>query len=180
VAENFLLLGRPAMALEEARRAHFDLSLGSSKLALADAEQLLGRIALVQRNLADAKRHLTIALDGHRRADGQEGAAFDLVYLLEVELQKGEEYEISRLVSELENALASSPVIERREILESRLYRGLERLGRQERARPFLEEAYGRLMAKTEHLPQDLRHRFLFQIPEHEQIVQAATDEGIG
>jgi len=179
VAENYLFLGQPATALEEARRAHFDLSMASAKISLADAEQLLGRIALVQRDLPRAKRHLTIALDGHRRCDGPEGAAFDLAFLLEVELQKGDPYEISRLVSELETALASSPAIERREILEIRLYRGLVRLDRQERARPFLEEAYRRLMTKTEYLPQDLRHRFLFQIPEHEQIVHAATDEAI-
>lgn len=179
VAENYLHLGRPAAALEEARRSHFDLSFVSADEPLADVEQLLGRIALLQRDQPRAKRHLTIALDGHRRHERWEGAAFDLAYLLQAELVHGDEYEISRLVAELDNVLARSPAIERREILEIRLYRGLKRLGRSEKAGPHLERAYRRLMEKTEHLPPEQRHRFLFQVPEHEEIVKAATEQGL-
>lgn len=179
VAENYLHLGRPAAALEEARRCHFDLSFVSADEPLADVEQLLGRIALLQRDLPRAKRHLTIALDGHRRHERWEGAAFDLAYLLQAELTQGDEYEISRLVAELDNVLARSSAIGRREILEVRLYRGLKRLGRSEKAQPHLERAYRRLMEKTEHLPPEQRHRFLFQVPEHEEIVQAATEQGL-
>ena len=44
VAENYLQIGRLNTALEEARKAHFQLSLVSAEGHLADAEALIGRI----------------------------------------------------------------------------------------------------------------------------------------
>jgi len=179
LAENHLHLGRPGAALEEVRQAHFDLTFVSADRSLPDAEQLLGRIALMQRDVARARRHLTIALDGHRRHDDANGSAFDLAYLVQAELQRGDQYEISRLVAELDNVAERSTGIERGEMLDLCLYRGLRRLDRHDAARRHLERAYQRLMEKTEHLPPELRHRFLFQVRDHEDIVQAATEEGL-
>lgn len=178
-AENHLDLGRPGPALEETRRAHFDLSFHSAGEPLADAEQLLGRIFLARRDLRRAREHLKAALDAHRRQGDAEGAAFDLSWLLLVELRADDHYEVSRLVVELEGALEAAPRAERREILQARLYRGLELLGRSEEGRGPLEEAYRALLGKTGHLPAELRHRFLHGIQEHDLLVRAATDAGL-
>ena len=42
-----------------------------------------------------------------------------------------------------------------------------------------LKRAYDRLMAKASHLSPELRHRFLFQIPENREIVDEATAAGL-
>ena len=55
VAENYLLLGQPGAALEDARKAHFQLTLLSLEPHLANAEQLLGRICLAQRQYEEAE-----------------------------------------------------------------------------------------------------------------------------
>jgi hypothetical protein len=52
VASNFLGLNNVDAALDEARHAHFELSL------LGDAEQLLGRIALRQKQFDPARHHI--------------------------------------------------------------------------------------------------------------------------
>lgn len=179
VAENHLYLGRPSTALEEARRAHFDLTFHSASAHVADAEQLLGRIHLVRRDPRDARKHLKMALDAHRRLRNAEASAFDLSWLLLVEVQAEERYEVSRLVAELEGALAACPRAERREVLEVRLFQGLETLGRVAEGRVHLERAYEALLEKTGHLPAELRHRFLHGIREHEILVQSATRLGI-
>ncbi|MFP3941071.1 MAG: tetratricopeptide repeat protein [Thermoanaerobaculia bacterium] len=179
VAENRLDLGRVADALEETRRAHFELSYHSASKPLADAEQVLGRVFLVRRDLRSARKHLKIALDAHRRLDEVEEAAFDLSWLLLVEVRDGDEYEVSRLVVELDGALAACPHAERREILEMRLYGGYEALGRSAEARGHLERAYRGLLEKTGHLPPDLRHRFLYGIEEHAHLVRSAAAVGV-
>jgi tetratricopeptide (TPR) repeat protein len=178
-AENTLLLGRPGDALAEARRCHFDLTLSSAHGPVAAAEQLLGRIFWVQRAPAEARRHLESALEAHRAADDPEALAFDLSWLLLVELQQGDPGEVSRRVAELESAIGRCPSAERGDRLAFRLYRGLAALGRESEARPWLTRGYRGLLTKTEHLPPELRHRFLFQIREHEEMVRAATEAGL-
>lgn len=179
VAENHFQLGQLDRAFELVRRAHFDLSLHSASLPVADAEQLLGRLHLRRRETEAARRHLGTALDAHRRLARAEAAAFDLSWLLQIALQGRETGEVVRLVTELESALACCPRTERREILETRLYLGLEGLGRDREGRVHLERAYRALLEKTAHLPADLRHRFLHDIPEHEILVTAAARAGI-
>lgn len=180
VAENTLLLGRPGEALATARRCHFDLTLHSARGAVAEAEQLLGRVFLVQRAWADARRHLEIALETHRVAEEPEAAAFDLSWLLLVELRSGgDREEVSRLVGELETAVERCPAAERLDHLAFRLHRGLAALGREREAHAWLERAYRGLLTKTERLPAELRHRFLYQIREHQEMIRAATDAGL-
>ncbi len=176
MAENALLLGRPGEALAQARRCHFDLTLHSAHGPVADAEQLLGRIFLLQRGLAEARHHLEGALEAHRAASETEAVAMDLSWLLLVELQHGDLAGTARRVDELEPALGSCPAAERIDRLAFRLYRGLAALGRDDEARSWLGRAYRALLTKTEHLPPELRHRFLYQIREHEELVRAATD----
>ncbi len=178
-AENTLLLGRPGDALAEARRCHFDLTLASAHGPVAAAEQLLGRIFWIQRSPAEAARHLESALEAHRAADEPEAVALDLSWLLLVELQRGDPGEISRLVAELETAIGRCPSSERGDRLAFRLYRGLSALGREAEARSWLVRGYRGLLTKTEHLPAELRHRFLYQIREHEEMVRAATEAGL-
>jgi tetratricopeptide (TPR) repeat protein len=179
VADNHLLLGQLDKAFELARRAHFDLSFHSASEPLANAGQVLGRLALGRRGPEAAARHLATALDAPRRLGRGEAAASDLSWLLQVALQARDRRELARLVTEHEGAQASCPRTERREILETRLYLGLERLGRDDEGRAHLENAYKALLEKTGHLPADLRHRFLHDIPEHQILVQAAARAGI-
>lgn len=184
VAENHLDLEQLDAALREARKAHFDLRLAGKHPALGEAEQLLGRIQLHARHLAEAVRHLSAALEIHRQQGDDEAVALDLAWGLEAALTQRREEEVRRLTGELEAAATTCRVAARREVLEFRLFRGLEELsgGRpdsQEEARRHLRRAYRELMRKTGHLTPDLRHRFLFQIPDHQEIVDAATRCGL-
>ena len=66
LAESYLRLEQPAVALREARQAHFRLSLGRESRYLGHAEALLGRILLRQRQPAAAREHFAAALRLHR------------------------------------------------------------------------------------------------------------------
>ena len=45
---------------------------------------------------------------------------------------------------------------------------------------PHLERAYAELMRETSFLAPEHRQRFLFQVPTHQAIVDAATRRGLG
>ncbi len=69
------------------------------------------------------------------------------------------------------------------EILDFRIYRGLEWLSENGfkvgNPASFLARAYQSLMGKAENLTQDLRQRYLFQIPANQEIVNTATRKGL-
>ncbi len=183
VADNYLALGQPEKALEEARQAHFHLSMLSLTGALADAEQLLGRIRLSQRRLEDARRHLAAALDQHRESGDLQAAAFDQAWLVEMALVAEDEAAIRAHTAGLREAVQRLQQVELGERLELRLYRGLEWL----RSRghkvgdplPYLDRSYREILRKASHLEPALRHRFLFQIPDNQAIVDNATAAGL-
>jgi tetratricopeptide (TPR) repeat protein len=184
VAANHLDLEQPAAALAEARQAYFDLRLLPTRgAAVADAEQLLGRILLRQRQLPDAERHLQAALEDHRRLGNGEAAAEDLADLLAASLAAANTPEVRRRAGELEEILAQRPHAERRETLEYRLYRARHWLSSAgddpRRALPHLRRAYQGLLRKAVRLAPADRHPFLHQVPEHRSIVAAATEQGL-
>jgi tetratricopeptide (TPR) repeat protein len=184
VAKNYLNIEQPAEALREARHALFDLTLLTDATPRADAEQLLGLILMHQRHHDQAMAHFREAHDGHRKTGASRGAALDLAYWLDAALAGGNLEQIAELVRSLAEAVERCANSERREILELRLYKGLERLADHKMAKrglalPHLERAYGGLMEKTQLLPPKDRHRFLFQISDHEEIVEAATAKGL-
>jgi tetratricopeptide (TPR) repeat protein len=175
LAENLLDLGRPREALAEARQARFGLELHSMRGALAHAEQLLGRIALAQRKPTEARSHFLAARDAHLALESREQAATDVSWLVVLAAERDPDEDVAARVRELKAALLACPEAERRDLLEYRLYLGLERLWRVSEARGHLERAYQALLAKTEYLPVELRNSFLSQIPDHQQLMAAAT-----
>lgn len=184
VAESYLHLEQPGAAMEEARRAYFTLQmLPDSPAALGDGEHLLGRILLLQRKADDAARHFATAAELHRKHKAREPLAFDLGRWIEAAILGGETDEVRRLTGELESLLSGSWQAEQREILELYLYRGLDWLEHAgdppRRAKAHLRRAYRELLRRAEPLPRELRHRFLFQIPEHEATIHCATKEGL-
>ena len=184
VAENYLILKRVDDALKEARRAHFDLRLLTSlKAVLGDAEQLIARALFAKRQLAEAGRTLTEAIETHRRAGNREALLFDLALAIELAIATEDRAEVERRVAELEAGLAEGLHIERREVLDFYLYQGLAWLARQtgapRGALPHLRAAYRGLLNKVDHLTLAQRHQFLFQVKEHQEIITAATQEGL-
>lgn len=184
VAENYLTLERVDDALKEARRAHFDLRLLTSlKAVLGDAEQLIARALLAKRQLAEAGRALADAVETHRRSGNREALLFDLALAIELAIAGENRAEVERLAAELEANLSEGLYIERREVLDFRLYQALAWLARltgsPRGALPHLRAAYRGLLNKVNHLNRTQRHQFLFQVKEHQEIITAATREGL-
>ena len=184
VAANHLALGQLETALEEARRAHFDLSMLSLEDALADAEQLLGRIAFIQRRHASARRHFAAALELHGKHGAELDLGFDHAWLLETALAEGDAAEVGRHVADLKSILGRLPPVDLGEILNFRLFEGLDWLSRQGQKvgdpTPYLVRAYRQVLEKAQHLEPDQRNRFLSQIPVNQEIVAVATRRGVG
>lgn len=183
VAENHLHLEHPAAALEEVRRAYFTLKmLPQTPAALGDAEHLLGRILLLQRQ-PSAREHFAAAAEVHREHQARELLAFDLARWSEAAILAGDDDQVRRLAGELASLLDDSYPLEQRENLELYLFRCLDRLEHAGeppgRAVAHLRRAYRELLHRAEPLSRELRHRFLFQIPEHEAILSAATRAGL-
>lgn len=183
VAENYLLLNNPAEALEEARKAAFQLNLVAGSPALGEVERLLGRIHAHRRRLGEARKHFLAALDHFLRHDNAVSAAFTRGSLIGIELAQERKSEVIPLVRDLATYLERSHYPELGERLDLQLYRALTWLGEpvDGTREPlfYLRRAYEHLMGKTAHLAAEMRNRFLFQIPDHEAIVAAATREGL-
>ena len=183
VARNYLDIARPNTALEEARRAHFSLSMVSADPALAEAEDLLGQILLAQRSYAEARRQFEAALTKYREANDEPAAAFVLAHLIETCLAQEDGEGTQRYTAELRNALSDLPAPDQQEVLLFRVFRGLARLAAQGHKvgnpTSSLKKAYDSLLAKASHLDHETRHRYLFQVPVNRDIVEAATRHGV-
>ena len=184
VAANHADLQNLDEALAEARQAHFQLSLAPESGILGDAEQLLGRIHFLLQQLDAAGKSFATALEIHERHDDRGAALRDRSWLLETALAVEDEKEIRRLCRELEAALeAGTPPLEGAfgvgAIVDYRLARGWEWLRLHGRAGTdparFFARAYQALLATASPLPEGLRYRFLFQVPENVAIVEAAA-----
>ncbi|MEM6794800.1 MAG: tetratricopeptide repeat protein [Acidobacteriota bacterium] len=183
LARGRLLLGQNEAALEEARRAHFHLSLVPEGSFLGDAERLLGRIGLHTGELKEASSHLSKALALHRGHGDDHAIAEDLSWRLELAIQQVDVNSAETSALELERLLDSLPQPDGGERLFFRLYRGLTflheqgiRIGDPERP---LRRAYKELMRKTAFLPPARRQAFLFQVLVHQEILNAATKNQI-
>jgi tetratricopeptide (TPR) repeat protein len=183
VAENYLLLNNPGEALRAARKAAFRLNLLGGSAAQGDVERLLGRIQAQRRRPDEARKHFLAALDHHTREDAPVAAAFTRGSLIRIELDQERRSELIPLVRDLATFLERSHYPELGERLDLQLYRALTWLDEPvEGTREpmfYLRRSYKSLMDKTAHLAPGMRHRFLFQIPDHEEIVAAATKAGI-
>ncbi|MEM6701858.1 MAG: tetratricopeptide repeat protein [Acidobacteriota bacterium] len=183
IAENHLLLGKIEAAIEETRKAHFQLTLLDAARYVGDAEQLLGRIQLQQRQYESAAEHFSVALEKHRQHGYLLESTFDRSWLLEAALAMEDAGQIERLTRELDTVMKTIAYPELGETLDLRIYRGLMWLRSRgiDDSAPItvLQRAYRELFRKTEMLDQELRNRFLLQIPENQAILNAATEHGI-
>ncbi len=185
LAGNQLALDNTSKALSEARQASFQLSLVPETALLGDAEQLLGRILMRQRQEVEARLHLAEAHRIHRQHGDRTAAAIDSAWLLELAMQRGDHEAILGHSSALEELLKKLPYPPAGEMLYFRLYRAADWLRKQgverEVSEPIkhLRRAYRELMRKTAYLSPELRHSFLYQIREHQDVVNAATEAGL-
>ncbi len=183
LAESYLRLEQPAVALREARQAHFRLSLGKESRYLGHAEALLGRILLRQRQPAAAREHFATALRLHRAHQDSVAAAFDLAWALEAAVQREDREAVLHLGQELDAALADQAYPEQGEQLDLHLFQALDWLRARdpEAGNPtvYLRRGYENLMRKTGFLTPELRNRFLFQVPENREILDAASRCGV-
>jgi tetratricopeptide (TPR) repeat protein len=183
VAENFLLLGQPAAALEDARKAHFQLTLLSLEPHLANAEQLLGRIFLSQRRYEEAEAHLRVALEKHKEQGNNLASGFDRAWLLEKALFENNAEGIRKQAIGLRELVAKLDQTDRSEQLDYRLYLGLDWLKKKGHnvgdPVSYLERAYRELLRKASHLRPDQRHQFVYQNDQNQAIVDAAAKQGL-
>ena len=183
LAENLLDLGRRERAFHQAGRARFQLELLGVAPVLADADQLLGRIQLRRRHLREAEQHLTTALEAHRKQEDAAAHAFDLAWLIEVAQESDQINAVDRALRELQGLRARLARVEMAEVLDHRLFRGLEWLAARgvdlDDPLPYLQRAYEQLLAKAGHLRPAHRHRFLYDVADNRGIVEAATRLGL-
>ncbi|MEM7583378.1 MAG: tetratricopeptide repeat protein [Acidobacteriota bacterium] len=185
MAANQLNLGKVENSLKEARQAHFQLSLVAETSLLGDAEQLLGRILMSQSQATEAQLHLAEAYRIHRRHDDRTAAAIDSAWLLELALQNSDSEAILTYSAALEELLQNLPYPPAGEMLNFRLYRAFDWLRQNqtdiEALEPirYLRRAYRELMRKTNFLAPELRHSFLYQIREHQEVVNAAAEHNL-
>jgi hypothetical protein len=178
-----LRLEQTDLASKEARRAYFDLNLLPEGGTRADAEQLLGRIALRQRHTAEAAVHLSEAERLHRAAGDGEAVLAGLGLGLGVALATGDAGDVLRAFDALAAERDQRAYVASDDLVQFELFRGARWLvTRNVKTReplPFLHRAYHELLRKTAFLEPSMRQRFLFQVPEHQAIVDAATGERI-
>jgi tetratricopeptide (TPR) repeat protein len=178
LAANHLDLQQTEKAAEEARLAHFHLSLAPEGALLGDAEQLLGRIELFRQRYLPASVHFAAALEIHQRHGDTAAVLLDRGWQLELSLAREDGREVRRLVRELTGKSEEVPAGSRA-ALAFRLSRGLDWL----HARglqlgdptPLLERAYSAVLTIAGTLAPELRHRYLFEISDHAAILAAAS-----
>ena len=183
VAENSLDLDQPDQALVEARKAHFALSLVPPGEPRADAEQILGRIQQRLRRSEAALANLEEAARLHRELGKGSSLLADLAYRVEVEISRERGDELQACYDKLAAArtlLENAPL---RELSDFHLYLAAqwlaERNGKNLEPLVPLKRSYDELMRQTGFLSPPMRQRFLFQVPLHRAIVDAATRHGL-
>jgi tetratricopeptide (TPR) repeat protein len=184
LAAGLLGLGQLEAAHAEARKAHFALALLPESEARAEAERVLGEILLRQRRPAEAVVHFVEA-ERMFRAVGYEMALPEvLADRLEATMGIGRVEGVRAAWSALAEERGRRPVAPSAATCDFRLFLAAEWLSRKgqevEKPMPFLERAYAELMRQTGYLAPELRQRFLFQIAEHQALVEAATRRGLG
>ena len=186
VADNTLQLGQPRPALAEAQEAAFHLSLLAPSGTVGDAQQLLGRIHLAQRKDNEARRHFQAAMAEHRKHHDPAAVAFDHACLLRLCLAWPVREEVEPLADAIAGFLETHPYPDMGERLDFIVFRALDGLARRGESggrigarREHLERAFRVLMRKTNFLDPELRHRFLFQVPDNDAILRAATEHGL-
>ena len=183
VAETLLRLGQLEGAHGEARKAHFALALLPEGEARADAERVLGEILLRQRRANEAAVHFAEAERLYRGAGNDLALLEVLADRLEAAVALGTVESVRGAWNALAEQRRRRPQVASGAICDYQLHLAAVWLRAKgettEDPRPFLERAYGELMRETAFLAPELRQRFLFQVPAHQTIVDAAGRLGL-
>jgi len=184
LAENQLNLDHGDVARRELLQAHFLLSMHSPSRALGDVECLLGRLALRQKQIAEARAHFKTALEIHRARMDHSAAIMDLAWGLEAARLQDDAPGGAELFAEAHAALDRSPYPERGEIADLALFRGAGWLSGRGVVDPpdplsFLQRGYENLVRKMARLSPENRNRYLLQVAANREILQAATQHGV-
>lgn len=179
IANNLLDLGHGGDALEEARQAHFQLSLIPEITVLGDAERMLGQILLAQRHWVECQQALENALRIHRHHQDNHAEAVDISWLLELALIQGDRESILHRGMQLDELLVDLTFPDRSELLYFRLYKAFWWLAQKQLKVPdpieYLRKAKEELVRKTGFLEPEQRHIYLFQIKDHEELLEATA-----
>ncbi len=178
-----LRLGHLDEALAEVRRAHFSLAMLPESEAAAEAEQVLGDIHLRQRRFVDAARHYGEAERLYRAVGNEISLPDILAARLEAAIAIGEPAGIAQAFAALDAERVRRPRSTAGIACDFQLYNACEWLRQHNQAAvdplPYLESAHAELMRETGFLAPELRQRFLFQIPVHQAVLDAATRRGL-
>ncbi len=184
VAETLLHLGQVEAAHTEARKAHFALALLPEGEARAESERVLGEILLRNRRGAEAAAHFAESERLYRAANNELALPEVLADRLEAAVALGRIESVDTAWRALDFERRRRPQAISAALCDFQLYHAAEWLrgkGHQvEDPLPHLERAYTELMRETGFLAPELRQRFLFQVPVHQAIVDAATRRGLG
>lgn len=123
----------------------------------------------------DAAVHLATALAIHTEHGHLADQAMDLSWLVERARRVGDLTELEKHTATLGTLLPRLAASPRGQLLYFRLYRGLEHLGSEASATlDALRRALHELMRKTGYLSAERRHAFLYNIREHQELLDAA------
>ncbi|MCP4658515.1 MAG: hypothetical protein GY856_24140 [bacterium] len=180
VANNHLDLGHVDEALKEARQAHFLLCLLPECTIRGDAERVLGRILMRLTQQEETLERFQEALRIHLKHRNRLAAAIDSSWLLELAIERNDKADILNRSAELHTLIEDQSHPSLAEILYFRLFRAFKWLQEHNTAArdPFdyLRKAYRELLRKTSFLAPELRHRFLFHVPDHQELLDTATE----
>ncbi len=183
LAEVHLELGQLEVAHQEARKALFALSIVPEVDARADAERVLGQVLLRQRRPEEADARLAEAERIYRAAGNDFALLTVLALRLDTAIAAGEIATVESAFEALAAERRRLPQIVSAALFDYPLSVGArwlrERRGDGADPAPFLEQAYHELLRQTGFLAPAMRQRFLFQIPAHAAILEAATQRGL-
>lgn len=183
LAEVHLELGQLEAAHQAARKALFALSLVPELDARADAERVLGQVLLRQRRAEEADARLVEAERIYRAAGNDFALLTVLALRLEAAIAVGQTAAVASAFDALASERRRLPQIVSAALFDYPLALGARWLrehgGGGPEPRPFLEQAYAELLRQTGFLAPELRQRFLFQVPAHAGILEAATKLGL-
>lgn len=181
-AKNHMDLGLLDRALSEARESHFRLSLLPSSTLLGDASRLVGQILFQTQQVDEAEEYFQEALRIHRYLKRRQAEALDASWLLQVALSRKDKAEILKRSAQVEE-LARIPHPIQGDLIYYRLYLALDWLRRRGSAArdpvEHLRQAHRELMRKLGFLRPEMRHQFLFNVREHEELLNAAVEHQI-
>lgn len=180
LARNLLDLGQLDPALEQARRAYMRLYVLPSSSHFADASLLMGQVLFQTKQLKEAQDHFEDAKRILNRCQLPSREAIATSWLLRLGLEQGDQSTVQRYATELDALFTSLENPIRKELVLYRLFLAFVWL--RERGAParepveYLRRAHRELMRKLGFLEPKMRHQFLFNVRDHEELLNVAVE----